>query len=182
MQQPWAQRLLVGTWLPPGLSRGLEAAAAGEGEAAAGSRLRAPRPGLSSPEAGAEPRGTRDTACPVRRPRGARLTLNRRLQAEEPGGSRAGLQGRVVRAAGARRRLEPREAAWAAEGQRGGARTEQVLSTGCLNHKVRKGVFRPGGGEAQEGLVRDGRGRRAQEGWPTPSRVHGGAGSLRVLC
>lgn len=70
MQQPRAQRLLVGTWLLPGLSRGPEAAAAGEGEAArrsAGSRLRAPRPQ-------AEPRGTGDTACPVRRPRGARLT------------------------------------------------------------------------------------------------------------
>ena len=59
--------------------------AAGEGEAAALNRQQAARP-----EAGAEPRGTRDTDCPVRRPRRARLTPNRRLQAEEPGGSRAG--------------------------------------------------------------------------------------------
>ena len=148
MQQQWApERLVVGTSLPPGPSRGPEAAAAGEGTAAqhsVGSRLRAPRPR-------AEPRDTRDTACPVRRPRGDRH-VNRQLQTEEPEGAEsapgvgAGRQGwpagssgccawgggaRGARMERARSGTIVLEAAWAAEGQWGGARTEQVLSTGC---------------------------------------------------
>lgn len=197
MQQPWApEGLVVGTLLPPGLSRGPEAAAAGEGEAArrsVGSRLHAPRPQ-------AEPRDTQDTACPVRRPRGDRH-VDRQLQTEkEPEGSGArpwsrGDAAGVVRRSsgccawggGARGlRLEQARsgtAAWAAEGQRGGARMKQVLSTGCsqfsrlrFNHKVRKGIFHPGGGRARRSGQGDGRGQRAEEGWPRSRRCWGSAG------